>query len=480
MADEQTNNPEYSVSEISQVVKKTLEGRFDHVRIRGEVGRLARPGSGHVYFDLKDENAVIAAVAWKGTAARWRFQPEQGLEVIVTGRLTTFPGQSKYQIIVESVEPAGLGALMALLEERRKKLADEGLFDQDRKQDIPYLPSVIGVVTSPTGAVIRDILHRLSDRFPTQVIVWPVRVQGESCAPEVAAAINGFNQMPADGPIARPDLIIVARGGGSVEDLWGFNEEAVVRAAAESTIPLISAIGHETDVTLLDYVADKRAPTPTAAAEMAVPVRGELVAYVEELGSRQFNATRRLAEGLRDRLRAAAAGLPRPVELLDNARQRLDFSASRLNGALGQSVSTRKITLQGLAARLAPRLLQRQHNDNADRVRDFGARLAPALNNNLDKGRTRLQGLDRLLNSLGHNSVLARGFAIITDDKGNIVRAASELKSGDIVGLQLSDGKVGAQIGTDGAPPVAPQTPSKKPKPSKPKSDTPPDQQSLF
>ncbi|HHG90802.1 MAG TPA: exodeoxyribonuclease VII large subunit, partial [Devosia sp.] len=260
-----SNAHEFTVSELSQSVKRAVEDEFGHVRVRGEVGRLSRPGSGHIYFDLKDDKAVISAVAWKGVASRWRFQPEQGLEVIVTGRMTTFPGQSRYQIIVENVEPAGAGALMALLEERRKKLAAEGLFDAQHKQELPYLPRTIGVVTSPSGAVIRDILHRLADRFPTNVIVWPVRVQGETCAPEVAAAVEGFNMLSPEGNIPRPDLIIVARGGGSVEDLWGFNEEAVVRAISESSIPTISAIGHETDSSLADFAADKRAPTPTGA-----------------------------------------------------------------------------------------------------------------------------------------------------------------------------------------------------------------------
>jgi len=259
---ETSNAHEFTVSQISKAVKSSVEEQFGHVRVRGEVGRLSRPGSGHVYFDLKDDKAVLAAVAWKGVASRWKFQPETGLEVIVTGKLTTFPGQSKYQIIVENVEPAGVGALMALLEERRKKLTAEGLFDEDKKQSLPFLPKVIGVVTSPSGAVIRDILHRLEERFPTHVIVWPVRVQGPSSAKEVAAAVEGFNMLPPEGNIARPDLIIVARGGGSIEDLWSFNEEEVVRAISESSIPLISAIGHETDMSLADFAADKRAPTP--------------------------------------------------------------------------------------------------------------------------------------------------------------------------------------------------------------------------
>ncbi len=268
-----SNLAELTVSELSQSIKRSLEDTFGYVRVRGEVGRVSRPGSGHVYLDLKDDKAVLAAVIWKGTAGRLRFFPEQGMEVVVSGRITTFPGQSKYQIVIETLEPAGEGALMALLEERKKKLTAEGLFDEARKKPLPFLPAVIGVVTSPTGAVIRDILHRLADRFPRHVLVWPVRVQGESCAAEVAAGIAGFNALQRGGPIPRPDLLIVARGGGSLEDLWGFNEEVVVRAAAASDIPLISAVGHETDWTLIDYAADWRAPTPTAAAERAVPVQ---------------------------------------------------------------------------------------------------------------------------------------------------------------------------------------------------------------
>ena len=279
-----SNVVEFSVSEISSALKRTLEDTFGHVRVRGELGRVSRPASGHVYLDLKDDRAVLSGVIWKGTASRMRIQPEQGLEVVATGRITTFAGQSKYQIVIDSLEPAGAGALMALLEERRKKLSAEGLFDEDRKRELPYLPAVIGVVTSPTGAVIRDILHRLSDRFPRHVLVWPVRVQGETSAREVANGIRGFNGFDAGGELPRPDLIIVARGGGSLEDLWGFNEEEVVRAAADSTIPLVSAVGHETDWTLLDYAADWRAPTPTAAAERAVPVRSELAGLCGRYG----------------------------------------------------------------------------------------------------------------------------------------------------------------------------------------------------
>ncbi|MGC9420140.1 MAG: exodeoxyribonuclease VII large subunit, partial [Rhodovulum sp.] len=275
------NAPEFTVSEISGAVKRTIEGAFTHVRVRGEVGRVSRPRSGHVYLDLKDDRNVLASVIWKGVAGRLATQPEEGMEVVATGRLTTFGGQSRYQMVIEDIAPAGVGALMAMLEKRKAALAAEGLFAAERKQALPYLPGVIGVVTSPSGAVIRDILHRLRDRFPRKVLIWPVAVQGAACAPEVARAIRGFNALTPGGALPRPDLLIVARGGGSLEDLWGFNEEIVVRAAAESRIPLISAVGHETDTTLIDFAADRRAPTPTAAAEMAVPVRLELLAWVD-------------------------------------------------------------------------------------------------------------------------------------------------------------------------------------------------------
>ena len=301
------NAPEFTVSELSSALKRTVEDNFGHVRVRGEISGFRGPhSSGHCYFALKDESAKIEAVIWKGVHSRMRFKPQEGLEIIATGKLTTYPGSSKYQIVIEAIEPAGIGALMALMEERKRKLAAEGLFDEARKQLLPWLPEVIGVVTSPTGAVIRDILHRLQDRFPRRVLVWPVKVQGEGSAEQVAAAIRGFNALPEGGKIPRPDLLIVARGGGSLEDLWSFNEEIVVRAAADSMIPLISAVGHETDITLIDFAADKRAPTPTAAAEMAVPVRSELFVEVESLARRTMVCWQRGQESRRNELRAAA------------------------------------------------------------------------------------------------------------------------------------------------------------------------------
>src|SRR6202171_3911032 len=329
------NAPEFTVSELSSALKRTVEDAYGHVRVRGEISGFRGPhSSGHCYFALKDESAKIEAVIWKGVHGRMRFKPQEGLEVIATGRLTTYPGSSKYQIVIEAIEPAGVGALMALMEERKRKLGAEGLVDEGRKQVLPWLPEVIGVVTSPTGAVIRDILHRLQDRFPRRVLVWPVKVQGEGSAEQIAAAIRGFNALPAGGRIPRPDLLIVARGGGSLEDLWSFNEEIVVRAAAESMIPLISAVGHETDITLIDFAADKRAPTPTAAAEMAVPVRSELFVEIATFARRTMVCWQRGQESRRNELRAAARALPAASELLAIPRQRLDHLGSALPRAL--------------------------------------------------------------------------------------------------------------------------------------------------
>src|SRR5437868_8532647 len=327
--------PEWTVSELSAALKKTVEDAYGFVRVRGEITGYRGPhSSGHAYFALKDEGAKIDAVIWRTAFGRIRFKPQEGLEVIATGRLTTYPGRSSYQIVIENLEPAGVGALMALLEERKKKLAAEGLFDEARKQLIPFLPGVIGVITSPTGAVIRDILHRLSDRFPRRVLVWPVRVQGEGSAEEVANAIHGFNALPEGGRIPRPDVLIVARGGGSLEDLWSFNEEIVVRAAAESMIPLISAVGHETDITLIDFAADKRAPTPTAAAEMAVPVRAELFVEVSSYARRMMLCWQRGQDSRRGELRAAVRAFPAGAELLAIPRQRLDGATASLPRAL--------------------------------------------------------------------------------------------------------------------------------------------------
>ncbi|MEL0122436.1 MAG: exodeoxyribonuclease VII large subunit, partial [Paracoccaceae bacterium] len=328
------NHPEFSVSEISGAIKRVIEGEFSHVRIKGEIGRVSFPRSGHVYLDLKDERAVLSAVIWKGVATHLQVRPEEGLEVVATGRITTFGGQSKYQLVIEDLKPAGVGALMAMLEKRKAMLAAEGLFDASRKKSIPFLPEVIGVVTSPSGAVIRDILHRLRDRFPRKVLIWPVAVQGDKCAPEVARAIAGFNGLTTGGAVPRPDVLIVARGGGSLEDLWGFNEEIVARAAASSDIPLISAVGHETDTTLIDFVSDLRAPTPTAAAELAVPVRHELAATLNEYGARMARALSTTLERRRQRVEDLSRALPKPEALFAYERQKLDHLSESLPKAL--------------------------------------------------------------------------------------------------------------------------------------------------
>lgn len=438
---------EYSVSELSFALKKTVEDTFGYVRVRGELGRVSHPASGHVYLDLKDDKAVMSGIIWKGVSQKLPIQPEQGLEVICTGRMTTFPGQSKYQLIIESMEPAGAGALMALLEERKKKLVAEGLFDPERKTALPYLPEVIGVVTSPSGAVIRDILHRLADRFPRRVLVWPVRVQGKTCAEEVARAIIGFNGLKPNGEIPRPDVLIVARGGGSLEDLWGFNEEIVVRTAAQSDIPLISAIGHETDTTLIDYAADRRAPTPTAAAEMAVPVRTELQAQIMDLSRRQFGGQMRIFENRRDRLAGLTRGLPRLDEVLALPAQRLDAIALRLERGLLQNVTTQKVRLDQKSARLNLKALSQTINQQVLRIGELHLRCHRAYENSLRRLLDGLTASARQLGLLGHESVLARGFALVLDAAGLPIRQSAQAPVGSNVTIQLADKQtLGAQV----------------------------------
>src|SRR5436190_4670476 len=373
------NLVEFTVSELSAALKRTVEDAYGYVRVRGEIsGFKGRHGSGHCYFALKDESAKIEAVIWKSALARMRIKPEEGLEVIATGRLSTYPTKSTYQIIVEALEPAGLGALMALLEQRKRQLAAEGLFDEARKQLIPFLPSRIGVGTSASGAVIRDILHRLADRFPRPVLLWPVRVQGEGSAAEIAAAIEGLNGLPESGPLRRPDLIIVARGGGSLEDLWSFNEEIVVRAAAASMIPLISAVGHETDITLIDFAADRRAPTPTAAAEMAVPVRLELVAQIADLGRRNVACWHRGIENRRRELSALLRAWPSAEALLSTPRQRIDAAAERLPRALNANAQIHWTRYSRVCVRLTPQMLRTRIVRDGERLRTCGERTARA------------------------------------------------------------------------------------------------------
>lgn len=442
------NTPEYSVSEISGAVKRAIEGEFGHVRVRAEIGRVSRPRSGHVYLDLKDDRSVLSAVIWKGVASRLETPPEEGLEVVATGRLTTFGGQSKYQMVIEGIAPAGAGALMAMLEKRKAALAAEGLFDPARKRPLPYLPEIIGVVTSPSGAVIRDILHRLRDRFPRKVLVWPVAVQGARCAPEVARAIAGFNALTPGGALPRPDLLIVARGGGSIEDLWGFNEEAVVRAAAASGIPLISAVGHETDTTLIDFAADQRAPTPTAAAEMAVPVRADLLAWVEEQNARMIRAQHHRLERHGQRLKDLSRALPRAADLLSAPRQRLDMMGERLPLALRQSVQTRQLRLSRSAGRLSVNLLRQRIASEHNRLASLGARLDDLARAQINQRKIQLDNLERLRCSLGYQATLARGYAVVRGGGGEVITQSAEAKAA-LGGLEIefADGRVAVAAG---------------------------------
>ena len=436
--------PVFSVTEISLTLKRFIEQTFDRVRVRGEISGFKRAASGHLYFALKDPDSVLDAVCWRPAAQRFKAALDNGLEVIVTGRLTSYPARSRYQILVDAIELAGAGALLKLLEDRRRKLEAEGLFAATRKRPIPYLPDVIGVVTSPTGAVIKDILHRLADRFPRPVLVWPVAVQGQGAAEQIAAAIEGFNRLPAGGPVPRPDVLIVARGGGSLEDLWAFNEEIVVRAAAASAIPLIAAVGHETDTTLIDFAADLRAPTPTAAAELAVPVRSELIARVLGLASRQISAMSRTLDERRTRLSAAARGLPQPLRLLALARQRLDDWSERFDNALTVGLQARQQRLLQASARLASPA-QRIERER-ERLASVGRALERALDQILKDRRGRLQQASAVLASCSYERVLERGFALVLDRTGHALSSVESLTPGLAVRLRLRDGEAGARI----------------------------------
>jgi exodeoxyribonuclease VII large subunit len=457
------NRPALSVSELSSALKRMVESEFDHVRVRGEISGFKRHTSGHCYFTLKDEDAVLDAVCWKQMEARLGMKPEDGMEVIATGRLTTYPGRSKYQIVVERMELAGAGALLKLLEERKAKLAAEGLFDAARKRPLPFLPTVIGVVTSPTGAVIRDILHRLDERFPRRVLVWPVAVQGEGAAEQVARAIEGFNALPEGGPVPRPDLLIVARGGGSLEDLWAFNEEIVVRAAAGSKIPLISAVGHETDTTLIDFASDKRAPTPTAAAEMAVPVRSELAARILDLGRRGIGGMQRALDERRARVAAAAGGLPDLPMLLGHAQQRLDDWSSRLGAALLGWLRVREQHFARAAGGLRRSVLEQPIARGLERTQELAARMPGLVRRRIADAAQRLAGQAQLLESLSYARVLDRGYALVRDAAGEPVTGAAAAKPGADVTIRFRDGDVGARITGEGAR-AAPAAPRPAPK----------------
>jgi exodeoxyribonuclease VII large subunit len=527
------NAPEFTVSELSSALRRTVEETYGHVRVRGEITGFRGPhASGHCYFALKDDGAKIEAVIWRSAHYRMRFKPQEGLEVIATGKLTTYPGSSKYQIVIEALEPAGIGALMALMEERKKKLAAEGLFDEARKQLLPWLPEVIGVVTSPTGAVIRDILHRLEDRFPRRVLVWPVRVQGEGSAEQIAAAIRGFNALPEGGRMPRPDLLIVARGGGSLEDLWSFNEEIVVRAAAESMIPLISAVGHETDITLIDFAADKRAPTPTAAAEMAVPVRAELFVVVAGLARRTMLCWQRGQEWRRNELRAAARAFPDLSDLLAIPRQRLDRAGGALPPGLRANTHAHFRYFAGISARLTLRVLRAQLSQARHRLANSGERAAHCARILLRHRKDRFAGLairlkasrlsnaqaqrqavardrervlrlgDRarralltstqrlearvahsgqLLAALSYRGVLARGFALVRDGAGHPLHSAASVVSGARLDVEFADGRIAATADGERAAKTAAKPAGTEPKPATPRRVTKPvGQGSLF
>jgi exodeoxyribonuclease VII large subunit len=455
------NVVEWTVSELSAALKKTVEDAYGYVRVRGEVSGFKGPSpSGHCYFRLKDDKAVLEGVVWKMTYARMKVKPEEGLDVIVSGRLTTFAGSSKYQIVIDTLEPAGIGALMKLLEERKKKLAAEGLFDEARKQLLPFIPKVIGVVTSPTGAVIRDILHRLADRFPRPVLVWPVRVQGDTSAAEVANAIRGFNALPEQGKLPRPDLIIVARGGGSLEDLWSFNEEIVVRAAVESMIPLISAVGHETDVTLIDFAADRRAPTPTAAAEIAVPVRSELMARIAKLTERRLACWQRGVEQRRRELMMLARALPKDVLALP--RQSLDSLAERLPRALRANAQIHHTQYSRIGPRLAPQLLRARIARHRDRVTACGNASRRAMLTLLDQRAARIERAERLLAAFSYREVLKRGFALVRDRAGHPLRSAAAVTNGTRLDIEFADGRVGAVAGDTVMRPEPPPAPPRR------------------
>ena len=451
------NAPPLSVSELSGMLKRTVEDRFGHVRLRGEISGFKRAASGHLYLCLKDDNAVIDGVMWKGGAQRLAFAPQDGVEVIATGKLTTYPGRSKYQIVIERMELAGEGALMALLEKLKAKLAGEGLFAPERKKPLPFLPRTIGVVTSPTGAVIRDILHRLADRCPTQVLLWPVLVQGQGAAEQVARAVRGFSDMPADGALPRPDLVIVARGGGSIEDLWSFNEEIVVRAVAECSIPIISAVGHETDTTLCDYAADRRAPTPTAAAEMAVPVRAELLAGLTDMGLRAGRAVRRGAAQARERLDMQARLMPTPDTLLSPQRQWLDQLSDALASGLRHRLADARAHLGQASGALRPALLRQQLTRAGERLDRLRLRPENLVRAQRDCA-TAFDRVSRHFASLDPDLPLQRGYARVMAGE-RLVRSVDAARGAGQVVLHFHDGAVDAVVGQAGAQ-IEPAPPS--------------------
>jgi exodeoxyribonuclease VII large subunit len=453
----------YTVGELARAVKRTIEGAYGLVRVRGELMRVKRHTSGHIYLALKDDDASLDGVVWRGSVSKLGVVPEDGLEVICTGRVTTYPARSSYQLVIESMELAGQGALLKLIEERRKKLMAEGLFAAERKRPLPSLPGVIGVITSPTGAVIRDILHRLADRFPRDVLIWPVAVQGANAANEIAAAIAGFNALPVEGWPRRPDVLIVARGGGAIEDLMAFNEEIVVRAAAASAIPLISAVGHETDTTLIDFASDIRAPTPTAAAEFAVPVRLQLLARVEDCSSRLLQQAERVVTFKRSELQALERGLGNPRHAIEAHVQRLDGLAERLDGALRNTLERRGQNVATWGARLRHPL--QQVRDFEKRLEMLGRSLDAGFRRTIDAERARFQRLSDLLESYSYRGVLKRGFALVTDPAGHAIGASADARPGEGISIEFHDGKVAATVDGAAASPRA-----RGPRPAEPKA----------
>ncbi|WP_375618650.1 MULTISPECIES: exodeoxyribonuclease VII large subunit [unclassified Bartonella] len=436
-----TNVAEFTVSEIAGTLKRVVEEKFGYVRVRGEIsGYRGTHASGHAYFALKDDKARLEAVIWRGVMEKLKFPPEEGMEVVAVGKLTTYPGSSKYQIVIEALEPTGVGALMTLLENRKKKFLEEGLFDEEKKKPLPYMPRILGVVTSPTGAVIRDIIHRISDRFPLHVLVWPVRVQGETSGREVAVAVEGFNALGPGGLIPKPDLIIVARGGGSLEDLWGFNDEAVVRAVYESSLPVISAVGHETDWTLIDYVADWRAPTPTAAAERAVPVKLDLEVLVASLDARLRKGLARYLDFYRQKLRATLRALPTADQLFALPRRGLDETSSRLQRALCVSYDKKRFSFHALGVRLSPRLL---NSEKAQRnTKEYTARLQRAFVRSVEKQRARLEVVSRLLRSTSYQNILERGFVLALGKDHKPIKRLVQFPETGQINLRFFDGDI--------------------------------------
>jgi len=469
------NAKPYSVSELAFALKRTLEDAYGFVRLRGEISKVTHHSNGHVYLTLKDERAAIDGVVWKTQVRGLGIRPEQGLEVIVTGKITAYPAGSRYQIVIETMEAAGVGALLAQLERLKAKLAAEGLFAAERKQALPSMPAVVGVITSPTGAVIRDILHRIRDRWPCRVVVWPVVVQGDAAAAQVCAAIRGFEATEAGGAIPRPDVLIVARGGGSVEDLWPFNDEALARTVAACQIPLISAVGHETDTTLIDFVSDRRAPTPTAAAEMATPVLAELKALVGDLGARMHRCGGRAVEDRRGRVEAADRSLRRVPDLVRLAEQRFDIVSGRLAAGLARNAAIHERDLVRVSARLTPLLLQRPQAVQRQRLESVAGRLQPGVARGVERAAERLGALAKLYASVDPERPLQRGFARVTRADGSIVHAGAALASGEEVAIKFGD-KVTRQAVIDGAG-AAPG--AAKPVRAKPKADAPP-QRDLF